>query len=333
MRREGRKFGGPLKAGGLGFPRGTLILWRRARTGEVRPVAGRRDRGPARSHPRRAKIGRGRLERQGRRWPGGVCALLPARRSAACEARGQARQEGTRSLGWALCACGSCPPGGCGRAGPRAPRGRAGAGAGPRGRAGGRAGGGGRRRRLRRSNRWDPAGSHLLERRSLRRRPPPPARPPARPRGPAPAPARPLGARGPARPQPPGGQEPQAHSAQPRDRVPSCRAWPRASQAALRRAGRRAQTPPGHRRPCLSSRPRPILARRGWDRAGPLSLLPATGLTSPVRARRQRISVPLGNPKPPAFRGPPNFLPSRLTRIPRSLASLAPANPTALGLP
>ena len=120
---------------------------------------------------------------------------------------------------------------------------------------------------------------------------------------------------------------------QPRDRVPSCRAWPRASQAALRRAGRRAQTPPGHRRPCLSSRPRPILARRGWDRAGPLSLLPATGLTSPVRARRQRISVPLGNPKPPAFRGPPNFLPSRLTRIPRSLASLAPANPTALGLP
>lgn len=40
MRLRGGSWGA-LKGGGLGFPRGTLLFWRRACTREVRPVAGR----------------------------------------------------------------------------------------------------------------------------------------------------------------------------------------------------------------------------------------------------------------------------------------------------
>lgn len=49
-----------------------------------------------------------------------------------------ASPDGTRSLGWALRACGSCPPGGCGCGGPCAPRGGPGGGWARRADAGGR---------------------------------------------------------------------------------------------------------------------------------------------------------------------------------------------------
>lgn len=132
------KFRGP-EGQRFGVPPGNTALLLPARTGEIRPVAGGREgRRPVQYSPRRAKIGwgcPGRLGQDGRGLRPTLCEIARSRRSAACEAPGQAGPEGTRSLGWALRACGSCTPGGCGCGSPGAPRGRAGAGSGPRGRA------------------------------------------------------------------------------------------------------------------------------------------------------------------------------------------------------
>lgn len=174
VRGQGRKFGPP-KGGGLGFPRGTLLFWRRARTGEIRPVAGGREgRLPCTARARLKSGGAARGGRNARGRAGSEPYSLRDRRVRAerglrGSGPGPARPEGTRSQGWALRACGCCPLRGCGRGGPRAPRGRAGAGSGPRGRAregggdggegcdaltGGipRRGGGGRGRRRRRKS-------------------------------------------------------------------------------------------------------------------------------------------------------------------------------------